>query len=373
MNNKTALAKTKMLKPQTKKSFTTYIMVTLAFVIMMILSSTGNVSSQIDGLLVPLCVYSILAVSLNLTVGILKAELKELSLGQAGFMCVGAYASALFSIATKETILVEWVRFPLAILVGGIFAAIFGILIGIPVLRLNGDYLAIVTLAFGEIIKNVFAALYVGIDSKGLHIALNQADMNLEADGTEIIRGALGVKGVPNDSSFVVGFILLLITLIISYNYINSRTGRAVKAIRDNSIAAESVGLNITKYKLITFALTAFLAGIAGALYSHNYATLQASKFDYNLSILILVFVVLGGIGNIRGSVIAAVVLTLIPELLRSINSYRMLIYSIVLIIMMILTSNEKARTFIVTNFGKLKGMVLKIFKRKDTAEKEVK
>lgn len=369
MNNKTALAKTKMLKPQTKKSFTTYIMVTLAFVIMMILSSTGNVSSQIDGLLVPLCVYSILAVSLNLTVGILG----ELSLGQAGFMCVGAYASALFSIATKETILVEWVRFPLAILVGGIFAAIFGILIGIPVLRLNGDYLAIVTLAFGEIIKNVFAALYVGIDSEGLHIALNQADMNLEADGTEIIRGALGVKGVPNDSSFVVGFILLLITLIISYNYINSRTGRAVKAIRDNSIAAESVGLNITKYKLITFALTAFLAGIAGALYSHNYATLQASKFDYNLSILILVFVVLGGIGNIRGSVIAAVVLTLIPELLRSINSYRMLIYSIVLIVMMILTSNEKARTFIVTNFGKLKGMVLKIFKRKDTAEKEVK
>ena len=120
-------------------------------------------------------------------------------------------------------------------------------------------------------------------------------------------------------------------------------------------------------------ALTAFLAGIAGALYSHNYATLQASKFDYNLSILILVFVVLGGIGNIRGSVIAAVVLTLIPELLRSINSYRMLIYSIVLIVMMILTSNEKARTFIVTNFGKLKGMVLKIFKRKDTAEKEVK
>ena len=178
-----------MLKPQTKKSFTTYIMVTLAFVIMMILSSTGNVSSQIDGLLVPLCVYSILAVSLNLTVGILG----ELSLGQAGFMCVGAYASALFSIATKETILVEWVRFPLAILVGGIFAAIFGILIGIPVLRLNGDYLAIVTLAFGEIIKNVFAALYVGIDSKGLHIALNQADMNLEADGRQQLVRGLGL------------------------------------------------------------------------------------------------------------------------------------------------------------------------------------
>ena len=327
----------------------------------------GSVPNYYTKVIVLCGINIILAVSLNVATGYLG----QLPLGHAGFMAVGAYASALFLRAVPN--LPEFVAFPLGIILGGVVSGIFGILIGIPVLRLNGDYLAIVTLAFGEIIKNVFAALYVGIDSKGLHIALNQADMNLEADGTEIIRGALGVKGVPNDSSFVVGFILLLITLIISYNYINSRTGRAVKAIRDNSIAAESVGPNITKYKLITFALTAFLAGIAGALYSHNYATLQASKFDYNLSILILVFVVLGGIGNIRGSVIAAVVLTLIPELLRSINSYRMLIYSIVLIVMMILTSNEKARTFIVTNFGKLKGMVLKIFKRKDTAEKEVK
>lgn len=357
MSNKTTLAKAKMLKPQTKQSFTTYIMVIAAFVIMMVLSSTGNVSSQIEGLLVPLCVYSILAVSLNLTVGILG----ELSLGQAGFMCVGAYASALFSIATNESITVAWIRFPLAILVGGICAAVFGILIGIPVLRLRGDYLAIVTLAFGEIIKNVFAALYVGIDSNGLHIALNQADMNLAEDGTEIIRGALGVKGVPQDSTFVIGFVLLMITLIISYNFINSRTGRAVKAIRDNAIAAESVGLNITKYKLITFALTAFLAGLAGALYSHNYATLQAAKFDYNMSILILVFVVLGGIGNIRGSVIAAIVLTLLPEVLRSINNYRMLIYSIVLIVMMICTSNEKARNLIISVFNWLKDQIIKL------------
>ena len=357
MFNKTTSAKARMLKPQTKQSFTTYIMVIVAFVIMMILSSTGNVSSQIGGLLVPLCIYSILAVSLNLTVGILG----ELSLGQAGFMCVGAYSSALFSIATKETIESVWIRFPMAILVGGICAAIFGILIGIPVLRLRGDYLAIVTLAFGEIIKNVFAALYIGVDSNGLHIALNEADMNLAEEGTHLIRGALGVKGVPKDSSFVVGFILLMITLIISYNFINSRTGRAVKAIRDNAIAAESVGLNITKYKLITFALTAFLAGMAGALYSHNYATLQASKFDYNMSILILVFVVLGGIGNIRGSVIAAIVLTLLPELLRSISEYRMLIYSIVLIVMMICTSNEKARNLIISVFNWLKDQIIKL------------
>ena len=160
---------------------------------------------------------------------------------------------------------------------------------------------------------------------------------------------------------------MLLITLIIAYNFVYSRTGRAVMAIRDNVIAAESVGLNITKYKLITFALTAFLAGCAGALYSHNFYTLQASKFDYNLSILILVFVVLGGIGSIRGSVIAAIVLVLLPEMLRSINSYRMLIYSIVLIVMMIITSNEKTRTFISANTAKLKAL----FKREKVKEAE--
>ena len=337
MKKEGASAKTKFFKPQTRKSFITYAMVIVAFVVMQILSSGGYISSMLTGLLVPLCVYSILAVSLNLTVGILG----ELSLGQAGFMCVGAYTSAIFSIVTSETIENVWIRFPLAILIGGIIAAVFGILIGIPVLRLKGDYLAIVTLAFGEIIKNVFAALYLGYDSS--------------------------ISGTPNDSTFIIGAVMLLITLIIAYNFVYSRTGRAVMAIRDNVIAAESVGLNITKYKLVTFALTAFLAGCAGALYSHNFYTLQASKFDYNLSILILVFVVLGGIGSIRGSVIAAIVLVLLPEMLRSINSYRMLIYSIVLIVMMIITSNEKTKTFISANTAKFKAL----FKREKVKEAE--
>ena len=166
MKKEGASAKTKFFKPQTRKSFITYAMVIVAFVVMQILSSGGYISSMLTGLLVPLCVYSILAVSLNLTVGILG----ELSLGQAGFMCVGAYTSAIFSGEKGMDILrsgvrpfgfIEnvWIRFPLAILIGGIIAAVFGILIGIPVLRLKGDYLAIVTLAFGEIIKNVFAAL----------------------------------------------------------------------------------------------------------------------------------------------------------------------------------------------------------------------
>lgn len=347
----------KKIKPMTKKSFITYGLVLIAFVAVEILISTGNISSMLKGLLVPICVYSILAVSLNLTVGILG----ELSLGQAGFMCIGAYSSAIFSNMVKETITEPMIRFPLAILVGGIFAALFGIIIGIPVLRLRGDYLAIVTLAFGEIIKNVFAALYIGYDSAGLHISLkSQGDLGLAPDGKMIINGALGISGTPNDSTFEIAAVILFITLIIAYNFVNSRTGRAVMSIRDNRIAAESVGLNITKYKLMTFALTAFLAGVAGVLYSHNFYSLQASKFDYNLSILVLVFVVLGGIGNIRGSVIAAIILTMLPELLRSINNYRMLMYAIVLIVMMICTSNETIRSFFVRNIEKFKGLFKK-------------
>lgn len=357
----------RFLKGATGKSFITYAMVIAAFTAVQIFVSTGSASHMFQGLLVPFCVYSIAAASLNLTVGILG----ELSLGQAGFMCIGAYSSAIFSVCTKETITNSLIRFPIALLIGGIFAAIFGVLIGIPVLRLRGDYLAIVTLAFGEIIKNVFAALYVGYDSKGLHFSLtSQGDLGLEPDGKMLINGALGISGTPKDSTFVIGFIVLLISLIILYNFINSRTGRAVMSVRDNRIAAESIGLNITKYKLITFGITAFLAGIAGALFSHNLAILQASKFDYNLSILVLVFVVLGGIGNIRGSVIAAVVLTYLPEVLRSINNYRMLMYSVVLIVMMICTSNARIRGFFTASFLKLKGL---IFKNKTPKAEEAK
>ncbi|SDA27400.1 branched-chain amino acid transport system permease protein [Ruminococcus sp. YE71] len=351
------------IKPATRRSFVTYAIVTAAFIAVEVAASLGRTSNMFIGLLIPFCVYSIAAVSLNLTVGILG----ELSLGQAGFMCIGAYSSAIFSCMTKDTITNALVRFPMALLVGGAFAAIFGVLIGIPVLRLRGDYLAIVTLAFGEIIKNVFAALYVGKDSRGLHFSLTSSgDLGLEPGGKMIINGALGISGIPKDSTFEIGFVVLMLTLVIIYNFINSRTGRAVMSIRDNRIAAESIGLNITKYKLITFGLTAFLAGIAGALFSHNLAILQASKFDYNLSILILVFVVLGGIGSVRGSVIAAVVLTYLPEVLRSINSYRMLIYSIVLIVMMIFTSNAKIRGFFAGNLMKLKAMF-----GKQTAAKE--
>ncbi len=350
--------KTKSIKPYTKQSFITYGLLIAVFAVTLTLVETGSMSFMLQSLLVPLCVYSILAVSLNLTVGILG----ELSLGQAGFMCIGAYSGALFSKLMQQAIPEAVIRFPIALVIGGICAAIFGVLIGIPVLRLRGDYLAIVTLAFGEIIKNICASLYLGKDAEGFHISLNSAsDMNMAPDGQTLINGALGLNGTPKDSTFTLAFVVLLLTVVVAYNFINSRTGRAVMSIRDNRIAAESIGLNITKYKLITFGLTAFLAGIAGAIYSHNFATLQASKFDYNLSILILVFVVLGGIGSIRGSVIAAIVLTLIPELLReTIGQYRMLFYAVILITMMLITSNPRLKSKITAYTDKLKGLVVK-------------
>lgn len=330
----------KTVKPYTKQSLITYVMLIVVFAVTLVLRSSGNMSYMMQDLLVPLCVYAILAVSLNLTVGILG----ELSLGQAGFMCIGAYSGALLSNLMEEAIPEAVIRYPIALVFGGILAAIFGILIGIPVLRLKGDYLAIVTLAFGEIIKNICASVYLGRDAEGFHLSIKSvSDMNMATDGEMLINGALGINGTPKDSSYEIAFVILLITVIIAYNFVNSRTGRAVMSIRDNRIAAESIGINITKYKLITFALTAFLAGVAGVIYSHNFSTLQAVKFDYNMSILVLVFVVLGGIGSIRGSVIAAVALTLIPELLRDtiVGDYRMLFYAIILISMMLFKSNK--------------------------------
>ena len=332
----------KKLSKQKLNDIITYGIVIAAFIIMQILINAGEISSLFQGLMVPLCTYIILAISLNLVVGILG----ELSLGHAGFMCVGAFTSSFFSKATHDTITNGTLRFFIALLIGIAVAAIFGIIIGIPVLRLNGDYLAIVTLAFGEIIKNLVNVLFIGKDSKGFHFSTKDAvSLNLEPDGKIIVNGPQGITGTPNDSTFFISFILILITLFIVLNLIHSRDGRAIMAIRDNRIAAESIGINITKYKLMTFTISAAMAGAAGVLYAHNLSNLTANtnNFGYNMSINILVFVVLGGIGNIRGSIIAAVVLTLLPELLRGMSDYRMLIYAIVLIVMMLFNWAPKA------------------------------
>ena len=319
----------------------TYAIVVVAYIVVQILMGTGHMSSLMKGLLVPFCIYVIMTVSLNLTVGILG----ELSLGHAGFMCVGAFSGALFSKCMKGAI-DPTVSLVIAVIIGAAVAAVFGVLIGIPVLRLKGDYLAIVTLAFGEIIKNLINVMYVGLDSNGFHFSIKDTtSLGMGADGVVIIKGAQGITGTPKAATFTVGIILVLITLFIVLNLINSRTGRAIMSIRDNRIAAESVGINITKYKLMAFAISAALAGVAGVLYAHNLSSLAATpkNFGYNMSIMILVFVVLGGLGNIRGSMIAAIILTMLPELLRGLNDYRMLIYAVVLIVMMIFNSSPKA------------------------------
>lgn len=305
----------------------------IAYIICTLMINAGNMSNLLQNLLVAMCYYAIMAVSLNLTVGILG----QLSLGHAGFMCIGAFSGAFFSKITVHTIDSVFIRFTLAILIGAVMAGLFGVIIGVVVLRLRGDYLAIVTLAFGEIIKNVLNVLYIGYDSRGIHFSFNDtASLNLEEGGMVVIKGAQGISGTPRNSTFTIGVLLLIITYMIIVNLVNSRSGRAVMAIRDNHIAAESIGINITKYKILAFSISAALAGVAGVLYSHNIATVQSTKFGYNTSILILVFVVLGGMGNLRGSIIAAILLTVLPEYLRFLRDYRMLIYAIVLIVMMI-------------------------------------
>ncbi len=354
----------KNLSKQTKSNLITASMIILAALIVLVLVGAGALSSLMMGLLVPICTYVILAMSLNLTVGILG----ELSLGHAGFMCVGAFASALFSKCTFLSIPNSGLRFFLAILVGAAAAGLCGLIIGIPVLRLKGDYLAIVTLAFGEIIKNFMNVIYLGRDSKGFHFSMKDLmSLNMEPDGEILIKGAQGITGTPNDSNFIIGAILVFITFLVITNFIQSRTGRAVMSIRDNRIAAESIGINITKYKLLAFSISAAFAGIGGVLYAHNLSSLVAlpKNFGYNMSIMILVFVVLGGIGNMRGSIIAAVILTLLPELLRGLNDYRMLIYSIVLIAMMLFNWSPKAKEFRERYLSK------ESFKRRITKAKE--
>lgn len=324
------------------QNWITYTMVIGFWAVIQILSAGGHVSSLMKGLLVPLCIYAILAVSLNLTVGILG----ELSLGHAGFMCVGAFTGAFFTRCMEEAIPSVGMRFFFALILGAAVAGVFGILIGIPVLRLKGDYLAIVTLAFGEIIKNLINVMFIGKDSKGFHFSIKDSlSLGLDDTGVVIVKGAQGITGTPRAATFTIGILLLLLTLVIVLNLINSRTGRAIMSIRDNRIAAESIGINITKYKLMAFSISAALAGMAGVLYAHSLATLAATSanFGYNKSITILVFVVLGGLGNMRGSVIAAIILTALPELLRGLNDYRMLIYAIVLIVMMLFNSSPKA------------------------------
>ena len=328
------------LKRSTVNNLIAYGIVIVAFVICQSMISAGAMSRSLRGQLVPICVYIVMAVSLNLTVGISG----ELSLGHAGFMSVGAFSGIVAATWMESAFAMEndVVRLLLAMVVGGVFAGIAGVIIGVPVLRLRGDYLAIVTLAFGEIIRNVLNCVYISVDAGRVYFAFNSPQI----PGKLVLNGPAGATGVSRISTFVIGFVLILFTLFVVLNLINSRSGRAIMACRDSRIAAESVGINVTKYRMMAFVTSAVLAGMAGALYGLNYSTVTAAKFDFNTSILVLVFVVLGGIGNIWGSIIAATLLTVLPELLRGFSDYRMLVYAVVLILVMLVTNSPMMRAF---------------------------
>ena len=311
-----------------------------AFIILENMIAAKAISRSLKGQLVPICAWIIMAVSLNLVIGFSG----ELSLGHAGFMSIGAYTGAVTSgwllaaFDMQDPIL----RLVLAILAGGILAGIFGVLIGIPVLRLRGDYLAIVTLAFGEIIRNLVNVLYIGTADGNLHFAFLNKEM--PANVTMLVDGAKGAVKIKPISTFEVGFVLILITLLVVLNLVNSRAGRAIQATRDNRIAAESMGVSVTKYKMMAFVTAAVLAGMAGALYGLNSSTVVPTQFTFNQSINVLVFVVLGGLGNVLGSIISATFLTVLPEVLREFADYRMLVYAVVLILVMIFTNNPTTR-----------------------------
>ena len=308
------------MKKSTRTSLFTYTLVIVAYLVIQLLRNVreGGVGSVLEGQLIPICAYVTMALALNLVVGISG----ELSLGHAGFMSIGAFAGASASAALQGAVESAPLRLALAMLLGALFAGVFGFLIGIPVLRLNGDYLAIVTLAFGEIIKSLVTNIYLGVDENGFQFSFLSNKNQLSETGIELIRGPVGVTNSERISTFTMGFVLVLVALVIIFNLVNSRTGRAIMAARDNRIAAESVGISVTKYKMI-------------------------SKFDFNQSILILVFVVLGGLGNMWGSVIAAAALTILPEALRQFADYRMLVYAIVLILVMLVTNNPTLWNFI--------------------------
>lgn len=295
------------------KNYINYIVVIAFAVLFTVLFMTGSLKRSNADLLTQICYSIILAVSLNLVVGFLG----ELSLGHAGFMCVGAYLGCYLSNTLTPLLGNPLIALLLSMLFGGIVASVFGLIIGLPALRLKGDYLAIVTLAFGEIVRNIFK--------------------NLKTFG-----GALGLSTTKFGSDlFIIAFIMVLITLAITQNLIRSKHGRAITAIRDNEIAAKAMGINVTYYKLFVFVIAAFFAGIAGVLYGHMTTPVLYSFFSYNYSIEILVMVVLGGMGSINGSIIAATLITYINFLLQSnlsgdLAAVKNLVYALILIVVVI-------------------------------------
>jgi len=328
-----------LFNKKNKTKTISFTIVIFAYIVIEILTNVTRMPRLFTSLLVPTCVYIVLALSLNLVVGISG----ELSLGHAGFMAVGAFSAVIVAGILQDAITNEVLLLVISMIIGGIVSGIFGLVISIPVLKLSGDYLAIVTLAFGQIIKSLLNNIYLGFDSNGLQFSFVTNDVALNG-GKMLISGPMGATDTNKIANFTTGFVLILFTLFVIYSLVNSKYGRSIMSARDNRIAAQSIGINISKTKTLAFVTSAILAGMAGALYALNYSTLQPAKFDFNTSILILVYVVFGGLGSINGTIIATTLLYILPELLRELQDYRMLMYSVVLIIAMQITNNNKIK-----------------------------
>lgn len=287
------------------KKIVNIICVLLLYVIIYSLINMGILNNYYQGIIVLIMISIILSVSLNFVTGFLG----QLTLGHAGFMAIGAYTSAIF---TKYVNLPLNLEFLVALILSGVLAAIFGIIIGIPALRLKGDYIAILTLGFGEMIRGIIVYF------------------------SNITGGSKGFIGIEYYSNFTIVFIITIFTIYVLNSIINSRHGRAILSIREDEIASESSGINTVYYKIFAFSISAFFAGIAGSLFAHYQMVLDPSKFNYNYSIEILIMVVLGGMGSMTGSIVATIILVAIPQILIEFSQYRMLIYSLLLIIIMI-------------------------------------
>ena len=311
------------------REYANYIIIALAAIIFGALSMLGELKMGTQFLLEQMGIAILLAVSLGMVVGFLG----ELSLGHAGFMCIGAYAGGkLAALLTpvlggnESSVLVLLI----SVVLGGLVAALFGFIIGLPALRLRGDYLAIVTLAFGEIVRSVV--------------------MNLPAD---LFGGTLGLSTprFKRQYLFIIALVMVMLCLAVTQNLLHSKHGRAIVAIKDNEIAARAMGIDITQYKLLVFTVSSFFAGVAGALYSYTQARVQTSTFDYNYSIEILVMVVLGGMGSINGSMLAAALITFINVKLQTVLTGNLavlqnVIYSLILIGIVIYRNAPGLKTF---------------------------
>ncbi len=305
-----------ILKKGILKNYFSTIVITIVAIVFAVMSLTVGLEKSTIYLLEKIIIAVILAVSLNLVVGFLG----ELSLGHAGFMCVGAYLGGKLASMLEPSLGNDVLNLLISIVVGGATAAVFGLIIGLPALRLKGDYLAIVTLGFGEIVKSVF-----------------------QNTSRESFGGALGLDTprYDKDTLFIFAFVALIVALLVILNLMNSKHGRSITSIRDNEIAARATGINVTKYKLLAFIVSSFFAGVAGVLYSFSNYQVQSSKFGYNYSIEILVMVVLGGIGSVNGSIIAATLITFINTKFATILTGNLavlqnLFYAIILIIIVI-------------------------------------